>query len=220
MSEWAETARTRQGLYRFFGEALLSPSQVRSELLAGALLLLDQRDLDRFAFSLEWRHLGQHFPLEIREEKLDVEYVRLFASGMSGALSPPTESYYRVPAKGGGIAAFVADLQREYRGMGLAAVSVDEAPDHLSTELGVMSVLCGLEADAWEAGQEVLAGDLMEKESQFLRRHLVTWVPAFRKRVIAAGPSAFYGDLVNAVHSFVVHDNDFVAVLIDGAPSI
>jgi len=220
MSDWAETARTRQGLYRFFGEAFSSPSQDRSELLAGARLILDQRDLDRFAFSLEWRRLGQHFPMEIRGGKLEVEYVRLFASGMSGALSPPTESYYRVPAKGGGIAEFVADLQREYRGMGLAAVSVDESPDHLTTELQVMSVLCGQEADAWEAGQEVLAGDMMEKESQFLRRHLVAWVPAFRRRVVAAGPSAFYGDLVNAVHSFVVHDNDYVAVLIGRAPSI
>ncbi len=216
MTEWAEVAQTRQGLYRFLGGALLPPSPDQFDLLGQAFHILDDRDLDRFAFSRDWRRFSRHFPIDVSEGTLEVEYVRLFASGMSGALSPPTESYYRVPGKGGGIAEFVADLQREYRSMGLVSVGTNEAPDHLATELDVMSYLCGREADAWHAERTRLAGDTLELQSRFLRRHLAVWVPMFRERVVAAQPAVFYQDLLDAVHAFVIHDNDYVRVIRDG----
>ncbi len=142
--------------------------------------------------------------------------VRGFASGMSGALSPPTESYYRVPAKGGGIAEFVAELQREYRAMGITSVGLDEAPDHISTELEVMAYLCDQEAIAWGEQQFRLVGDVLDLESRFLRRHLAVWIPLFRERVQNAGPAEFYRDLVDTVHSFVVHERDYVDLIRGG----
>jgi TorA maturation chaperone TorD len=185
-------------------------------VLAQAIGVLNGRDIEMFAFSRHWRRLGQHFPADIAAAGLEADYVRLFASGMSGALSPPTESYYRVPAKGGGIAEFVAELQRDYRSMGIASVGLAEAPDHISTELEVMAYLCDLEADAWETEQTQLVGDVLDLESRFLRRHLVVWLPLFQKRVHVAQPSAFYRDLVDAVHAFAIHENDYVRVIRDG----
>ena len=216
MTESTDIARTRQGLYRFLGGALLPPAARTFAMLEGAVGVLNQRDIDMFAFSPDWRRLGRHFPVDIAEAGLDVDYVRLFASGMSGALSPPTESYYRVPAKGGGIAEFVADLQHEYRAMGIASVGLDEAPDHIATELEVMAYLCDQEANAWASDQPILAGDVLELESRFLHRHLVVWVPLLRTRVHKARPSSFYRDLVDAVHSFVVHDRDYVQLIRGG----
>lgn len=213
MTDSTDIARTRQGLYRFLGGALSPPAAGTFETLAGAVGVLNDRDIDMFAFSPIWRRLGRHFPVDISGAGLDVDYVRLFATGMSGALSPPTESYYRVPAKGGGIAEFVADLQREFRSMGIASVGLDEAPDHIATELEVMAYLCDQEANAWEAGQVRLAGDVLDLENRFLRRHLAVWVPLFRDRVHDANPSPFYLDLVDTVHSFVVHDNDYVPLM-------
>ena len=194
----------------------MPPAVPTFDMLAVAVDVLNERDIDVFAFSLDWRRLGRHFPVDVSGAGLHVDYVRLFASGMSGALSPPTESYYRVPAKGGGIAEFVADLQREYRAMGIVSVGLSEAPDHIATELEVMAYLCDQEANAWAANQLALAGDLLGLQSRFLQSHLATWVPLFRDRVHDASPTSFYLDLVNAVHSFVVHDRDYVQLIRGG----
>lgn len=216
MTDSADIARTRQGLYPFLGGALLPPASTTFEMLAEAAGVLDERDIDMFALSPDWRRLGRHFPLDVSGAGLAVDYVHLFASGMSGALSPPTESYYRVPAKGGGIAEFVADLQREYRGMGLASVGLDESPDHIATELEVMAYLCDQEATAWAAKQPTLVGDVLRLESRFLHRHLAMWVSMFLDRVHDAKPSTCYLDLVDAVHSFIVHDTDYVGLMRGG----
>ena len=216
MIDWADIAQTRQGLYRFLGEALLPPSAERFDLLLHAKLVLDDHDLDRFAFSRDWRRLGRHFPVDVTAERLDVEYVRLFASGMSSALSPPTESYYRARHKGGEIAEFVADLQREYRTLGVKSVGLDEPPDHIATELNVASHLCDLEASAWWDGELQLVSEILDKEARFLGGHPASWLPMFRERVRKADPPSFYGDLVDAVHAFVVHDHDYVRAVRSG----
>lgn len=217
MTDTADIARTRQGLYRLLGEALLVPTAEQFNLLAEAVQVLDARDIDMFAFSPLWRRLGRHFPVDPAATGLDVEYVRLFASGRSGALSPPTESYYRVPAKGGGIAEFVAALQREYRAMGIVSVGLEEAPDHVSTELEVMAYLCDLEASARSGEQIRLVGEALDLQVKFLTRHLSVWIPLFRARVDnAAKPGSFYLDLVHALHAFVVHDKDYVHLMRHG----
>ena len=216
MTDSADIARTRQGLYRFLGGALLPPTAAQFDLLTAAVAVLDERDIDRFAFSPYWRRLGHHFPLDIVAGGLDVDYVRLFASGRSGALSPPTESYYRVAAKGGGIAEFLAELQREYRAMGLASVGLDESPDHISTELEVMAFLCDLEANAWRGEQIRLVRDTLDLQSRFLRGHLTVWIPPFRERLLDAQPPLFYLDLIDTVHAFVIHERDYVQLIRDG----
>lgn len=213
ISDLVDAIRTRQGLYRFLGGALLAPAEDEFEVLAAAADVLDGRDLDRFAFSPRWHRLRRHFPADISGLGLDVEYVRLFASGMSGALAPPTESYYRVPAKGGGIAEFVAAVQREYRSMGIASVGLEEAPDHVSTEMEVMAYLCNLEADAWAQDQVRLVEDTIALEERFLRRHLCVWIPQFRRRALDAVPTPFYRDVVEAVHAYVVQDADYVQLM-------
>ena len=139
--------------------------------------------------------------------------MRLFASGRSGALAPPTESYYRVPAKGGGIADFVAALQREYRSMGVVSSGSSEAPDRVSTEMELMAHLCDLEAKNWASGQTRMVDETLNLQRRFLAQHLRVWIPQFRRRVREAPPSPFYVDLVDALHAFVVHDADYVPLI-------
>lgn len=213
MTDSADIARTRQGLYRFLGGALLPPTVEQFQLLSDAAVVLTDRDLDQFAFSPSWHRLSGHFPIDVRDSQLDVDYVRLFASGRSGALAPPTESYYRVPAKGGGIADFVAALQREYRSMGVVSVGFGEAPDHVSSEMELMAHLCDLEVNNWASGQARLVDEMLSLQHKFLALHLRVWIPQFRRRVREAPPSPFYVDLVDAVHAFVVHDTDYVSLL-------
>jgi TorA maturation chaperone TorD len=214
MTEWADDARTRQGLYRFIGVALRPPEIERVELLASAREFLDDRDLDRYPYSTNWQRFRDEFRSSSSLESLEVEYVRLFGVGMGGTPAMPTESYYRVPARDGGIAEFASNLQREYRSMGLTTVGTSESPDHISTEMEVMSYLCGLESEAWESERRRDAMDTIDREARFLRSHLAVWVPAFADRARAAGADGFYGRLVDLLHAYVVHDADYLRAIV------
>ncbi len=214
MTEWSEDARTRQGLYRFVGVALRSPEIERYELLAAAVVFLDGRDLDRYPFAMAWRRFRDEFYKVESIEPLEVEYVRLFGVGMGGTPATPTESFYRVPARDGGIADFVSNLQVEYRTMGLTSSGMAESPDHISTEMEVMSFLCGVEADAWDADQGRVAAEAQRDQARFLGRHLVAWVPTFAGRVRRADASDFYSRLIDLLHAFVIHEGDFVRTIV------
>lgn len=214
MTEWSDEARTRQGLYRFIGVALRPPESERLALLASAREFLDGRDLDRYVYSMGWRRFCDELGSVTSIRPLEVEYVRLFGVGMGGTPAMPTESFYRVPAGDGGIADFISTLQGEYRSMGLVSVDSVESPDHISTEMEVMSYLCSVEAEAWESEQPRLAVDSLAVEARFLKSHLAVWVPLFAERVRAAGADGFYGHLVDLLHAYVVHEADYVQSIV------
>jgi TorA maturation chaperone TorD len=214
MTEWADKARTRQGLYRFIGAALRHPETKQLALLSSSYPLLDDRGLDSFAFSREWRRLGRALTSGFSLEELEVEYVRLFGVGMTGTPAMPTESEYRVQARDGESAVFISSLRGEYRSMGLATVGDVEAPDHISTELEVMSYLCGVEAAAWDSGQDSLAMDTLGAEARFLKGHLGVWVPLFADRVRAANPNPFFSCVVDLTHAIVANETDYVHLIV------
>jgi len=190
---------------------LSPPEGARIESLASAVEFLDTLSLERFPFYGSWRSFAEVVAQMPSPEELESEYVRLFASGVDGALCPPTESYYRGQAMGGRIAAVVAEVERTYRRLGIGATNGSESPDHAAVEFEAMSVLCRREADAHvsEAFDEVVAA--VRSQDRFLRGHLAIWIPQFHERVVKAprvGP--FYRTLNQAVHAFVVHDVDLV----------
>lgn len=218
MTEWADEARARQGLYRFIGAALLPPERGRLELLASAVGILESYDLDRSPYSIAWRNFVAVLGSDVSPEDLGIEHVRLFGVGFRGTPAIPNESNYRAPNRDGAVAAFTASLQADYRSMGLISAGGGEAPDHVSTELEVMSYLCGVEADNWESDQETLALDTIEIEARFVRRHLAVWIPMFASRVLAAEPGPFYDRAAKLVHAFVVHESDYLAAIVARSP--
>jgi TorA maturation chaperone TorD len=220
MTEWAEEARARQGLYRFIGAALLPPERGRLELLASAIGILEGYDLDKSPYAISWRNFVAILESDASPENLGIEYVRLFGVGFSGTPAMPTESDYRAPNRDGAVAAFISSLQADYRSMGLISAGGGEAPDHISTELEVMSYLCGVEADNWESGHENLAMDTIGIEARFVRQHLAVWVPMFASRVVAAEPVPFYERASKLVHAFVIHENDYLAAIVAGSSEL
>lgn len=214
MTGLVEEARTRQGLYRLTG-ATLRPPQVESfSLVAQAVEFMDARDLDRFAYAPEWRALSEQFLRGSPIETLETDYVRLFGVGVVGTPATPTESSYRVPKRDGGVGEFVAQIQGEYRRMGLTWAGSSESPDHIATELDVMSYLCGTEADAWDQGLAEVALVAMSNQKSFLERHLVIWVPLFVEKARAAHPVPFYAAVLEFLNSFVVHERSITAALV------
>jgi TorA maturation chaperone TorD len=220
MTEWAEEARGRQGLYRFIGAGLLPPERGRLELLASAIGILEEYDLFKSPYAISWRNFVAILESDVSPEDLGIEYVRLFGVGFSGTPAMPTESDYRAPNRDGAVAAFISSLQADYRSMGLISAGGGEAPDHISTELEVMSYLCGVEADNWESGHENLAMDTIGIEARFVRRHLAVWIPMFASRVLAAEPVPFYERASKLVHAFVIHENDYLAAIVAGSSEL
>jgi TorA maturation chaperone TorD len=210
MTPPAEFARLRQGLYRYFAGALAPPEQVRIEQLTDAAGHLEAMRLADYAFVREWRIYRGVLESTVEATALASEHVRLFASGTKGVLCPPIESYYRANGRNHAVPDIVTAIQRDYREMGLATNSRD-APDHVIAQLEIMSTLCGGESAAWDAGSVSESERLLDAEARFLRRHLAGWLPQFRTRVHAAVPHPFYAAALDAVHSFVVHDQDLIA---------
>jgi TorA maturation chaperone TorD len=188
--------------------------------MAASGVYLDGSDIHQYAYYGAWATFAGCVATA-DAEGLHAEYVRLFASGVGGALCPPTESYYRGEAQGGKIATVVAQVTRVYGDLGLTVAGGSEAPDHASTELEAMSVLCEREATAREAGAADETKAALLAQDRFLRGHLAGWFPEFRARVLdSPGVGAFYGSLIEAIYAFIVHDVDFVALLrrdIEGA---
>lgn len=211
--EWAAIAATRQGLYRTFGRALLPPEEGLTETLQGAADYLEAQDLTRFAFYPHWLTFRRALVDCPTTDELATTYVRLFASGVDGALCPPTESWYKSDARVGGSAELVAALEADYRALGLAAVGTAEPPDHASTQLEAMSALCALEAAAWRTRQDPDAAAALGKEDRFLCAHLGTWFGDFANRVRDRDENGWYGAVTGAVDAFVVQEVDLVRAL-------
>ena len=201
-------------MYRLTGAALRPPEVESFSLLAQAVEFMNERDLDRFAYAREWRGLTKQFLTGSPIETLETEYVRLFGVGVAGTPATPTESFYRVPKRDGGIGDFVAQILGEYARMGLTSAGSSESPDHISTELDVMSHLCGSEANAWDLGLADEALAMMNNQKRFLDRHLVIWVPLFVEKARAAHPIPFYAAVLGFLHSFVVHERSITAVIV------
>jgi len=213
-SAWAEAARLRQGLYRFFAATLLPPSSERLEMLAESVLLLNTLGIEEYAFAPAWNRVVQLMAAPPDLSELDTEYVRMFESGVDSALCPPNESFYTTSARTGGTATALSELSRLYRELGLTAGGVQSIqPDHVSTELEVMSALCAQEADLAERAEHHFAGEVLNHEQAFLTAHLAGWFPMFAERVSAASPPFFYEATVVAADAFVRHDTEWVTEL-------
>ncbi|MBI2328493.1 MAG: molecular chaperone TorD family protein [Chloroflexi bacterium] len=119
------------------------------------------------------------------QEAISIEFTRLFR-GVSPHYSPlpPYESVY-LDEENQAFGELSVGVQREYRRFGLDLTSKlpGEPPDHLSFELEFLHILCTREAEAWENSDEVKAHTFLLAERQFLRTHLVNWVPKLGEKI-------------------------------------
>lgn len=209
--EWVDTARLRQGLYRFFGAAYLPPNGERIEDLARAAAYLDTIGVDQFAFAPWWFAFLNELKELPTSEELNSEYVRLFHASSQGTLCPPLESFYKAAAEGGGMANLLSALDREYRALGIQFRQESvESVDHVSVEMETMAELCAREAEAAEQGDADEVHSLLHHQLKFLTEHVGSWFPSFAARVNDAGAVPFYARLTDAAEGFILHERDFI----------
>lgn len=207
---WTEVARLRQGLYRLLGATFLPPTPQRLDTLSLGAQALADMGVESFPFHTDVIRLLDALQQPADPVARDVEHVRLFGSGVDGALCPPIESFY-LP---GATATVIARLERDYSTLGLSprrGALVE--PDHVAGQLEALSVLCSREAEAWMTGDPRAVADAVRRERWFLQRHPARWVPQLSRRLRAAGAAAPYAVLAAAVASLVVHDQQLLASL-------
>jgi len=207
-------ARLRQAIYRLLAALFLYPTEERWwALVQASHLLKPERVLAAFPFFLPWERLLRALANPPEEASvLQEEYVRLFAPGFDGCRCAPYESAYRC-GQGASASWLCAELEREYASVGLALSNDPHEPaDHLAVELEYMAFLCGREAEAWGRGTEE-ARELLDRERNFLNRHLVRWVPEFARSLAEQEAAAVYRAGAAACEAFVQQDFDLVCLL-------
>ncbi len=212
--ELADVARLRQALYRFCAGALLPPSPIRVDALRAAAKLIDEQDVDAFAFASAWHALRAELDRLPGPEALAVEHVRLFTATSGRALCPPVESFYLGSARHAAAATSASSVEAAYRRQGLRFTAGQAyAADEAAPQLELLAHLCALEAGAREREHEGVAANAVDEQLAFLEGHLARWFPAFAARVRAATAAGFYRAVVELADVFVAHDRELAAGL-------
>lgn len=88
------------------------------------------------------------------------------------------------------------DYETDYRGL----------PDHISVELELMATLARHEAQAWARGDREAAANALAYQDEFMREHLLNWVPVFCDKVAGHAHLGFYRSLAEITRAFVVDE--------------
>ena len=140
-------------------------------------------------------------------EDVKAEYMRLFV-GPDKLVAPPWESVYR-----GEDAMLFQEVTLEvreiYRGFGLLPEGYPHvADDSLALELAFMAKLAERAMEDLENEDEVGLGRLLESSEDFLRKHLLLWIPKFLERMQKAKTQHLYPQLCVVLDAFLRRDRD------------
>ena len=151
--------------------------------------------------------------LEGVRTRLACEYAALFLNVSPNPVFP-FESVYTSPER---LLMQKArdEVLAEYRKEGLdRAVDFREPEDHIAIELEFMGYLCQKTAEALEGGDAEAALASLEKQREFLDRHLLVWVPNFCLSLLAAARSDFYRAVARITEEHLAHEGETVTELV------
>ena len=195
-------------LHKLFGrepdEELLNILTEEHTGEAFALLSEEEKDImDRTEIFLKEVREEKQNPAFLEEAK--DEYTRLFI-GPASLVAPPWESVY------GQKDAMLfqestLEVRNTYRQFGLLPEGYPRvADDSLALELHFMALLAQRSLDAFYAGKnEDLAADL-NGSADFLKKHLLVWVPKFLERMKGAKSNILYPQMCLVLDEFLRKD--------------
>ena len=112
------------------------------------------------------------------------------------------------------------DLQAELARLLRDLVPQAASPDHLGSELRVMSILCFSQMQAWRSGDELEARNVLQRELGFLDDHLLPWIPALCSRIAQLTTHPFCLALAAATALGCRRDRDDVDSFIHGTSGV
>ncbi|MBW1803078.1 MAG: molecular chaperone TorD family protein [Deltaproteobacteria bacterium] len=106
------------------------------------------------------------------------------------------------------------EVQEAYQKIGMAkSHEFHEPADHIAVELSYMAQLCRLIGESMtnERGQ---AAQYLELQKAFCKKHLLSWVPDFTRKVIEDASSSFYSSMGYLLNGFIQDDTRLMDLLI------
>jgi len=121
---------------------------------------------------------------------------------------PPYESVYREGRLWG---RSTVEVSQTYGRLGVKLPEAwTEPPDYLGIELDCMRLICLSEREAWQAGSADKALEYLEVGRDFLRKHIVLWVPGFCEEMYNRAELNFYKGIAQLTGGFLEYDNRLV----------
>ena len=140
------------------------------------------------------------------------KYQRLFGPTPSQNPVPLNETSFLLPGaeETGWV---LASVERHYASAGIESTAASgNIPDHIAVELEFVAFLCGMEADAWVAGEFKNARRMQGRQRRFLTQHTSNW-SAVLLREIARRDDELFNSAATAAHAQITHDVDFLQAL-------
>ena len=195
-------------LHRMFGcepnAELLGLLSAETTVNAFALLSEEKGDaLDRVGPFLEKIRVKTNDPAFLEDVK--TEYMHLFV-GPVQLVAPPWESVYC--GEDAMLFQEVTLKVREiYRGFGLLPEGYPHvADDSLALELAFMAKLAERALEDLHNEDEIGLGRLLESSEDFLKQHLLVWIPKFLERMQKTRTQILYPQLCVVLNAFLKRD--------------
>lgn len=210
MKNLIQSVSFRAGFYQLLSTLLLK--EVSLDLLRGL------SSLKGAPFSVGTENMEGLIPAEGEDldeikEKLDVDFARVFL-GLGPDHAFPYESIYR--SRSGLLMQGPFDEVRDaYRIAGINKnPELKEPDDHIAFELAFMAHLCNLTETAVRNHNKEEALIQFERQKEFLRNRLISWVPSFCAHIERAAQTEFYKSLAALVRSWILFEQEQIDNLI------
>ncbi|MCR5137639.1 MAG: molecular chaperone TorD family protein [Oscillospiraceae bacterium] len=147
-------------------------------------------------------------------DRVKNEYMHLFV-GPDKLIAPPWESVYQ----GEDAVLFqevTLEVRKAYRAFGLCAEAYQRVPDDsLALELAFMSTLAERALDAFHAGDSAGVRTNLNGSAEFLRKHLLRWIPKFLERLAKSPTVCLYPQLSLILDSFLKKDAEMTEEILE-----
>lgn len=147
-------------------------------------------------------------------ETLRADFRQLFV-GPGRMKVPPWESVYRSEDQ------LLFDqhtlqVREAYARNGMEFVKINEQPeDSIAIELEFMKVLTERLLRAVETNDQTAERLVLEQQQEFLKKHLLIWVPRFTKLTQKHAQTRFYSALAEILNGFMQWENATVTMLLE-----
>ena len=181
-------------------------------LLACVFTTEPDTDVVREFYTFDWDSVfGGNCPLESPDDYTAIaaenrsQFARMFL-GPKKRVAPPYESTYRSGLRRMG-GHYTEDVRRCYQDAGIQRDgSIKEPDDFVGFELQFACCLLAAASLAVEMGDEVSFAESMQRYEDFLRYHLICWIPAFCDDILYSDPKPFLGLCAEILRRMVVRE--------------
>ena len=205
-------------LYKCFGR---DPDREQLELLASeqtgeSFALLGGEILEKVPAFLGEIRKDMEDPAFL--DRVKSEYMHLFV-GPEKLVAPPWESVYQ----GEDAMLFqevTLEVRKAYRAFGMQAEAYRRVPDDsLALELAFMSTLAGRARDAFCGGDDAGVRTNLNGSVEFLKKHLLRWIPKFLERMTKSPTDCLYPQLAMILDSFLKKDAETAEEILKEYPA-